>query len=384
MKFATKVICINPLEPVKQAGHMTQTELISTVHDDLHARILYLEQDVIWIHVSIDNLGFPRDFQDELQSKLSAHFTKPMHITVSCTHSHHCVNPRDVDYRNMVLDEVKEAIHSLSIEEIEDIQVSYQSCYFDQVGKSRISNHTAEHIYVDLIELSAQGRVLADLIIHNVHPTILFATTPYFSAEYPGYVLNQLNKKEPEVFHTFMQGADGDISTRFTRKGQDYEAVEDLGNHLLNQLLSMKQNAKPQFPCHLTFDSTIIDLEHEFEPIDMGEIPDNITDREKETIGYGQIMRQRLKDHPETLVQNIMLSRVGLGSISIIYMPNEMFSWYLGQVDKSKTSIACYSNGYAPYVTGIGSKLLTYETFTDTMTQQTKEKIVDQIQAWGK
>ena len=61
-----------------------------------------------------------------------------------------------------------------------------------------------------------------------------------------------------------------------------------------------------------------------------------------------------------------------------------MFSWYLGEVDRSFTSLACYSNGYAPYVCGLDQKLLTYETFTDTMTRDSKLKIINVQHEWGK
>lgn len=384
MKFACSQIVINPLYPVEQAGHIQQTEKISTLHDDLHARLLLLEDQFLWLHVSVDNLGLPIVVQQEIEKKLQQQYPdKEVHVTLSCTHSHHCANPSDDQYRKDVTEWISTAALTLEPKEVKEMKVTYRSCFFDGVGKSRISNHEVEHLYLDLIQLSDQEKVLAEIIIHNVHPTILQASTPYFSAEYPGYVLKQLNIKEPAVFHTFMQGADGDISTRFTRPSQDYAAVEFLGGKLLHQLDILKKTPAEQVNCTLFFDSQVLSMEHEFEPLDLGDIPDNITDREKETIGYGQIMRQRLKDNPDRLTKEILISVMRLGTFNILFMPNEMFSWYLGEVDKKKTCIACYSNGYSPYVTGPSSRLLTYETFTDTLTLNSKTKIIELLHQWG-
>ena len=38
MRYAFKQFVINPIEPVKQAGHIQQVDPVSEVHDDLHAR----------------------------------------------------------------------------------------------------------------------------------------------------------------------------------------------------------------------------------------------------------------------------------------------------------------------------------------------------------
>ncbi len=385
MKFASAAVLINPPFPTRQAGHLTQTEKISTVHDDLHARLLYLEEaDQGWLHLSVDNLGLPLSFQEALQKELALQWNVPLTITVSCTHSHHCGDPKDEAYRAFIYQTVIEAARSLKPEEVGPIYVSRRSCYFDGVGKSRISHHTADALILDLIDFSSDEKPLAEIILHNVHPTILQANTPYFSAEYPGYVLRQLSQIDSATFFTFMQSADGDVSTRFTRSSQDYAAVEELGSRLVKRILELRQEPAKKSLLSLSFQSQILDLKHEFDPIDLNQLPKDLSEREKETIGYGQVMREKLREHPEQLTKKMMISCVNFGSCRILFAPNELFSWYLGEIDRSQCSLACYSNGYAPYVTGPDQHLLTYETFTDTLTRESKMNIIALLHQWGK
>jgi hypothetical protein len=147
--------------------------------------------------------------------------------------------------------------------------------------------------------------------------------------------------------------------------------------------MEMKQEELPEVPLKLSFDSTIIPLEHQFHPIDMSKLPQNLTDRELETIGFGQIVRQQLKESPEQLEKENLFSCVNFGGPRIVFVPNEMFSWYRTQVNDRFCALVCYSNGQSPYITAPGKYLLTYETFTDTLTDETKQKLCAVLHHYG-
>ena len=384
MRFGTTQTIINAPFPVKQSGHIQQVTELTEYHDDLHARLLYLEnQDTAWLHISVDTIEFKLYVQETLEKELRNILHPELHVTVSGTHSHYCCDPFNENYIEFLLKTIVEAASSMEIKEMGDLTISYSTCPFEGVGTSRISNHVAESVQVDLFQIKKDGTSLADIVVHNVHPTVLYATTPYFSAEYPGYLLKCMNEAEPDVFHTFMNGPAGDISTRFTRKCQTYESVELLGRNLYEKVMEMKQEPVPAVPLNLSFISTVIPLEHQFNPIDMSKLPQNLTDRELETIGFGQIVRQQLKESPEQWDKENLFSCINFGGPRIIFVPNEMFSWYRTQVDDCICALVCYSNGQSPYITAPGKYLLTYETFTDTLTDETKQKLVSVLNKWG-
>ena len=385
MRFATSQTIINASFPVKQYGHITQITELTEYHDDLHARLLYLEDEhEAWLHISADNLEFELRVQQTLEAECRKRLHPELHVTLSCTHAHHCCNSEDERYIQFFIETVLDCAEKMEIKEVGDLTISYFTSPFDGVGRSRISNHEAESLQVDLFKIQKDGKDLANIVVHNVHPTVLYATTPFFSAEYPGYMLKRLNEVEPDVFHTFMNGAAGDTSTRFTRKCQTYASVEMLGENLFKKVMEMKEEAVQSLPLTLKFKSTVIPMEHQFNPIDMGNMPENLTEREIETIGYGQIMRQRLKDHPESLKKEVMFSCIDFGGPRIVFVPNEMFSWYRTQVNDSFCALVCYSNGQAPYITAPGVYLLTYETFTDTLTTETKHRLCGVLNEYGK
>ncbi len=385
MRFGTSKTLINAPFPVRQYGHITQVTELTEYHDDLYARLLYLEDETTaWLHISADNIEFGIEVQLELEHALKKVLHPNLHVTLSCTHSHHCCDSTNQKYVRFFIETVQNCAEHMMIEEVGDLTISYTTSPFDGVGKSRISNHEAESLQVDYFQIKKNGKNLAELIIHNVHPTVLYATTPYFSAEYPGYLLKRMDDAEPDVFHTFMNGAAGDTSTRFTRTSQTYDSVELLGENLYQKVLTMKQEKLNDVPLKLNFKSTVLPMEHQFNPIDMSKMPQNLTEREIETIGYGQIMRQRLKEHPESLKKEVLFSCINFGGPRIIFVPNEMFSWYRTQVDDKSCALVCYSNGQAPYITAPGVYLLTYETFTDTLTDETKHRLVSVLNQWGK
>ena len=78
MNYGFIQININAPFPTKQCGHMSQTALINTYQDDLHARCLYLEDDKqIIMHVSFDLLAVDLAFRNLLQATLQKEYTKP-------------------------------------------------------------------------------------------------------------------------------------------------------------------------------------------------------------------------------------------------------------------------------------------------------------------
>ena len=67
MKITFAEINVNPLVPVKQAGFAQQVNKIFKFHDDLHARILGLDDEkTILYFISIDSLGVPTKVELEL------------------------------------------------------------------------------------------------------------------------------------------------------------------------------------------------------------------------------------------------------------------------------------------------------------------------------
>lgn len=374
MKFSTAIVDITPNFPIKQAGFIQQTKPIKTVHDKLKARILsFYDNEKYLFLISCDNLGFPISLQKTIESNCEKYFKLPCTVILSSTHTHFGADPDDNKYLEFCKELLVNACRSLEFTN-EQLNISYTYKPFSLVGKSRVSNHES-NVILQVISINNKRRCLAKLIIYNCHPTIMNPDNVFFSAEYPGYILNELGKQHQDVFFTFMQGADGDISTRFTRTGQNYQALEKLANTLVSEINKMDTTKIYQFN-DFSIIKNNINIKHDLNSLDLDYIPDNISDREKETIEYGKQVREYLLSNPQLLHNNVLISCVKLGKIKLIFAPNELFSSYLNSINLDDTVLVCYSNGYGPYVTGINDNFITYEKFTDTWSKESKLELL--------
>ncbi|MDR1794469.1 MAG: hypothetical protein LBR25_03665 [Erysipelotrichaceae bacterium] len=384
MKFAAIYRNINPDKPVKQAGFIQQTDPISEVHDDLQLRLLALEDETQIIFLaSLDILGVNLEFEEKVEAEYQKHYDKKVHLILHATHTHFGGNPKDEDYQKQVYQHLLKAREDLKFQEYENLRVTYSSEPFTKIGQSRISDHQPYGVFLDVLAILNGEVPLAVYFIYNCHPTILSGYTPYFTSEYPGQTIRKLKEQYPGVFFSFGQSAAGDVSTRFTRKSQEYPQVEAFAELLAQEVSD--QLKKPQLSCRLTLEyrQSILSLEHEILDMDSLPIPENLTDREKETIRYGAISRQEKLKNPENLSKSEKISCVSLGEVRLIFAPNELFSDYLRALDKSHASLICYANGYEPYVVPVGFKRLTYEFFTDTFTQKTKQDLFALLTSFG-
>lgn len=385
MKFQNKQIVINASFPITAAGFIQQTEKISDVHDDLHARIFVFTDEQYELYlISCDNLGLPISLELSLQKRLQENSDRQVRVIISSTHTHYAPNPKSKEYCAELLEKLTEACESME-PEAGTYEISYQREFFDGLGKSRISHHDTKHIYVQLLQIFKDGKRKAVMITHNAHPTIHDGDTPYFTAEYPGYVVSACASHHPGVGFTFMQGADGDISTRFTRSSQDWAGMKELAERLvakIEDMLSKPVDLKPLD--QLGYESIDFPLEHTFEPIDITHLPDYLTQRELETIHIGARVREDLAHRLDTLDRQLLLSKVVLGPYTLVFAPNELFSSYNDFIQLDHSILVCYSNGYSPYVTGLQDDFITYETFTDTLSKACKQQYAKHLEYLGK
>lgn len=384
MKIATSTICINPSFPMKQSGFIQQINPIYNFHDDLHARILAFEDESQFIYlISLDLLGLPFSVQNTLQQELQKKTNKKIIVTLSCTHTHFgCDETNEVYQKELISKLINEIQHLNYVES--DFQISYQCVPFEKLGTSRISNHKAI-VLLQLYTIYCENQPFVEIVVHNAHPTIHDGYTSYFTSEYPGYVIQELKRKYPNIYFTFLQGAAGDISTRFTRTSQDYNGMIELGDKLVDEIERlMNKDVQIHSFNQMVYESKILPLEHEFNPIDLTNLPSNLTLRELETIVIGSKVREELSKHLETLDKEILISKLELGPYKFVFAPNEVFSSYINCIDTQKTSLVAYSNRYSPYITGIQDNFITYEKFTDTVTIESKKKIMDLFSKYGK
>lgn len=386
MKYSFKKVNIIAPFPTTQCGHSCQTQLISEVHDICYARIIAIKEGDNWIiHYSMDLLAFDQAHRHELQDRLRKHFNdNNLHVLTSTTHTHYANSVRDDKYPTYLTDLLFNETINMEYQEFDNVTTTYQRFHTNAVGKSRISGYETNNEMLCLVRFYSDENNFLNIVYNNCHPTILSAEeTHYFSAEYPGYVLAKLESLYPGVDFTFLQGAAGDISSRFVRDGQDYTALAKLGDNLVKEIVDLIDKEVTKVPFKMEYNEVNIKYEHDFAPIDLSNIRSDLSERELHTIKLGQEQRQKLQEKASkifgALVRDADVASLDIGSVKIIFFPNEIFSEYMNEIDLDKKMLVSYSNGYGPYVLPNDFKYITYEMFTDTTTSKTKELIAKTI-----
>lgn len=383
MQYSFKKINIQSPFPTTQCGHSCQTTELSDYHDPLYARVFSFKDDNNWIiHYSMDLLAFDLENRDDVQSYLRDYYkNNNIHVITSTTHTHYANSVRNPEYVKYLNELLKKETINMEYHDINNVSSTYQRIHSTAVGKSRISGYETNNEYLCLIRFYSENNNFMNIVYYNCHPTILDANVPYFSAEYPGYVLSKLEKAYPEANFTFLQGAAGDISSRFVRSGQDYEALMQLGDNLYKEITDLMNVQLDRIPLEIKYNEVPINYQHEFTPIDLSNIRSDLSERELHTIQLGQTARENLKKSADTifskLIKKAVISSLSIGSVKFVFFPNEIFSEYMNLLDLDKEILVSYSNGYGPYVLPIDFKYITYEMFTDTLTLETKEKIIE-------
>ncbi len=378
MQFAFRVFKINALFPTKQYGHMSQVDLIDTYQDDLHARLVYLkDQHHTIIHLSVDLLAFPAFLRDRLQYLLRQHFQNDDLILItSATHTHYGNDIREKKYQDYIIDLIMEQIHSLKINDYDQLDISFQSLPYQEIGLSRITHYESNLEYLTLIKIYHHDDVILHFIIHNTHPTVLNANVPYFSSEFCGNALKQLSKEDPNSNYTYCSGASGDISTRFTRKDQSYDSMLLLSNKLVHTIKKYSSQDVAKYPLELHYHEVQFNLEHQLDDIDCTHFDTHLHPRELLSLEYGKIIRKQTIENKD-FIHSISISKLSLSYFDLIFIPNEIFSDYLKHLDLDHQMLISYSNGYGPYITPIDFPYITYEVFVDTLSVDCKKRLIE-------
>ncbi len=378
-KVGFSQVNINPLHPVKQCGFIQQVAPISQVHDDLNLRLVVIEKKQLRLVFCVyDNIGISVDQSQRLRREIAQQFGSPTEVVTACTHTHFAGDPHDDTYFEQLRTTTLDALKQVPLRSVEKLHYAFQSVPFIGVGSSRISGHEAS-VFLDLMSLYDDQKRLVTFIIHNCHPTIMNGHTPFFSAEYPGAAMRLLQQDHPDEFFLFMQGADGDISTRFTRHDQSVDEVLRLGTVLKEKVAALLQTMPQREPFDFTVTKAIVPLSHRLLEVESLPQNPNPTDREKETIEIGRKVLESIRPRFHLLPKTLELTKIDYGKYTQVFAPNELFSYYLKATPKDRSSLICYAQGYAPYVAGLEPLNLSYELFSDTYTDETKQALFESI-----
>ncbi|NLM77149.1 MAG: hypothetical protein GX173_03570 [Ruminococcaceae bacterium] len=239
---------ITPDFPTFMAGYpLPPDRYHSEVHDDIKAHIFYLKNhDVRLAIITVDLCFYTKPRVRKVRQAIEDACGIPAaNIMISATHTHSAPVTSGVPFRiaveksemyphyldwidEQLVDGVREAMLNAFPAKI---AMGYGHCGSEQnVGGNRRHKDGPADPSVWVTALRDDSDKLRGVLVnYALHPTFLHAESYSITADYPGYVYDYFQKKDPGLVVGFQLGAAGNQSSRHFRSGQTFEEAKRVG-----------------------------------------------------------------------------------------------------------------------------------------------------------
>jgi neutral ceramidase len=265
MRLGVDVVAITPTNPVDMGGYAAREGPSIGVHDPLTARTLVVEIDGCRLAlVAADLIGFPREQARRVRERAAVlGGLSPANVMLAATHTHSGPLPFDAPglggkadrpYATWLEEELARSVERAA-GRLKPVCFGWASAAVEGVGAIRRAVTPPENEdpaavldagKVTVIAFSdPDGPLQAVLMHYACHPTVLGPQNRLISADLFGAARSALAQRMGGgVPVVAVNGACGDVSTRFTRRAQSFAEVERLGERLAASAYDALQRVK--------------------------------------------------------------------------------------------------------------------------------------------
>ncbi len=235
---------ITPQERTRMYGYIDRNEEFLGIHDRIYARGICLGNDIGII--SMDLIAINPVWQHAVDENGKGH------TVLTATHNHagpaicHPIlnwwdscSSSEINYVNQIKDKIKNMflggyIYSLKTDEV---FIGYKE--ISDICSGRALRRYAVQTVIFASRIN--GKLVPILISLPCHSTVLGPDNRYISGDLAGYVAGKLEDRYNTVV-PIINGAGGDISTRYTRVSRDFDEVARLGSSLSEKMINVIDN----------------------------------------------------------------------------------------------------------------------------------------------
>ena len=388
---------ITPQKELISGGYFSDDGHAERIHDNLFAKVLYLEKDQAKILLVVcDLLGLIANHVNTIRTAIQKQTGIDKNsIMITSIHTHSSPDSIEVfgrvdpKYIQVLAKKITKA-SSNALKNAEDCQIKVASGTSKDISHNRrikMKDGTAQAEWwkpapaeiagfagpvdsqLGAIKIDdSRGNTKALMINYACHPVITCSSKKY-SADFPGYATKILEKELGGVSF-FLNGACGDINPNVEK--HTYKEAERLGKILANDALSILKHAQPIHSNELSIIKKSIKLKWRKWP--------SITEaRKRVSEGKKNIAKLKKEDNIQRIeafagpdlrrkesVLNLLLSKVNkkeiiseiqllkIGEIMLVTIPGELFTEIGIEIkNKSKyknTFIVTNTNDYQGYI----------------------------------
>ncbi|UOX85938.1 hypothetical protein MUY14_29710 [Amycolatopsis sp. FBCC-B4732] len=387
--LAAQDVRITPGPGHPLGGYLARHGVATGTHDELEASLIWLSTEddpgVVW--VTLDALavdaGLTRTLADAVGAAVGI---APERVLVCASHTHsgpegwtgplHPGLPgeRDPGLVGRMAEKVTGAalrLHACRSR----VRARWHDGATEAVGGNRYRPDGPHDTSFGVLELSRDdGTPAALLFDYASHPTVLGPDNLAWSADWPGATRRELAALIGRPVAAFLQGAAGDASSRFVRRGRDHAEVRTLGGHLATSIartLAAASAIGASGPVRLTRSSLHLPYR------DVPSIEDSVELRESAEAEWQRELAHHGEDHPAVRIAQtryegcamlaamaasdrptgcaeVPVSVVSLGDIAWLHTPFELFASLGLRIRRGSpfrhTRVIGYTDGYLGYL----------------------------------
>lgn len=245
MKIALEKQVLNLPLPLPLGGYANRKVPATSIHDPLFINCFYLENNTSRLaSFSLDLLGIYDGQYKVIVDRIKQGFDDDLEVLISCVHSHAAPDISQDDNRSLnrelLIDEIVNQAITL-IKRCQDKAITtplnYGHMLVENVGANRRSQKASSNTRLQVVSFESQDGPCM-IVNFNTHPTLLSETNLLISKDFQGSCMDLLIEKGYKPL--YLQGACGDISTRFTRENQTFEESKRIGELLAQSCLDLK------------------------------------------------------------------------------------------------------------------------------------------------
>jgi neutral ceramidase len=373
---------ITPEVPCWMAGYAARSSPANAVHDPLEVHALALgTPSKALIVVVCDLLAVDEQLVEAVRQRVQAE--RPgASVWLSATHTHSGPDiggplsehpPAPGIRESIVAGATRAALSAMAA--LRPVRESWVSGEVRGVATNRDHPEAGEELTLDLLCLvEADSRESTPPIAvfgsFPCHPTVLGASNLDISADLSGAFRRQLRAALGQnTWVALATGAGGDISTRHTRRAQDFVELERLGGLLAEHARSLLlAGARPIqiLPLALGNQSVALELKASLSGDAADVAQTSLTARRAELLRTGQTAEARTV---ETMLQGLAragrahaatephllatISVAGLGELDLVALPGEPYHQLGVEISRDRGGpvlVLGYTNGYIGYI----------------------------------
>ena len=352
------------------AGFDLRTAPLAGTLDDINVTAACLVSDAgeTLLILSFDLLGVPAPFCEKLRQALSAKGDiVPENILILATHTH--AAPRavfgykegDGEYIDLLIASALRAANAAR-ERAEPVSALFGEGTVPDIASYRDVPRERSRYDMPLLRLRLCGSKNCDLIRFTCHPTVLNENNLLLSKDLAGAWQEEETLKQALM----MNGACGDISTRYTRIGKGEAELMRMKAALAKAIVSLELKPVPHFgnrircACREVTLRNAVPLKEEQKRAltqaheqALASVTDEAAKRER--VSILAVLRRPPRERPRE--RSVRLFLADLGAVILFALPFEINSGdgermenELGAVAGKRVVLLCYANGYEGYL----------------------------------